>query len=373
MNDQSGADQRPTVLLVHGGASSEHGVSCLTAASVLKAIDHDRYQVIPLGITRSGNWVLVPIEEVIAMAVTEGQLPEVGGDHPEAVILPGGRLFAMTEGTARPVATIDVAFPLLHGPFGEDGTIQGMFEMLGIRYVGSGVAASANGMDKILMKTNFAQRGIPQGDWQPVTAQEWDHEPDQVRGRLAHLTFPLFVKPARAGSSVGISRITSLDELPAAIETARAHDPRMVVEAGLVGAREVECAVLADPSGGRPRASLVGEVRMLTDGFYDFQAKYLPSEGQVALDIPATIDPDVQQLVQQVAIDTFIAMDAEGLARVDTFVTEQGQVLVNEINTLPGFTPLSMYPQLWQATGVDYTTLVEDLIQLALARPLGLR
>ena len=365
------APDRPTVLLVFGGKSSEHPVSCLTAASVLAAIDTDAYQVVPVGITAGGRWTLVPFDEAAAMKTVDGRLPTVSGEHPEVVLGNGGVLYRVTDG-AGPVATIDVALSLMHGPYGEDGTIQGLFEMAGIRFVGSGVAASANGMDKALMKTTFARFDIGQGPWQLVTDSDWTHRRDATAARVASLGLPLFVKPARAGSSIGITRVTDLTDLPAAIETARQHDPRVVVEHGLAGVREIECAVLQGRDGAPPRASLLGEVRMLTDGFYDFDAKDLPGD-QVALDIPATVDDALQAAAQALAVRTFEAMGAEGLARVDMFATADGQVLVNEINTMPGFTQYSMYPALWQASGMSYAELIDELLALALARPLGLR
>lgn len=365
------ATGRPTVLLVYGGKSSEHPVSCLTAASVLAAVDTERYDVVPVGITAEGRWTLVPFDEAAAMRTVDDRLPTVTGDHPEVVLGNGGVLHRV-EGDLGPVARIDVAMSLMHGPYGEDGTIQGLFEMAGIRFVGSGVATSANGMDKALMKTCFARHQIAQGPWQLVTDLDWTQRREQTLARVAELGLPLFVKPARAGSSIGITRVTELADLPAAIEAAREHDPRVVVEHGLAGVREIECAVLQGRDGAPPRPSLLGEVRMLTDGFYDFEAKYLPGE-QVALDIPATVDADLEARAQALAVRTFEAMDAEGLSRVDMFVLPDGQVLVNEINTMPGFTQYSMYPSLWQASGMTYPELIDELLGLALARPLGLR
>ena len=361
---------RPTVLLVYGGHNSEHGVSCLTAAAVLGAINRERYEVVPVGITRQGHWTLVPIEQAAAMATIDNRLPEVDPGGTEVVLLPGGRLIRVGDGEQ--VAAIDVAFTLLHGPYGEDGTIQGQLEMAGVRYVGSGVATSALGMDKALMKTTFAHHGIPQGPWWLVTDADWTFRRQQTLAKVSELGLPLFVKPARAGSSIGISKVDDLAALPDAIETAREHDPRVVVEAGLPDVREIECAVLQGRPGEPTRTSLVGEVRMLNDGWYDFEAKYLPGE-QVALDIPATIEEDLQRRVQEVAARTFEVLGAEGLSRVDTFVTADGQVLVNEINTMPGFTQYSMYPSLWQVTGLAYPDLIDELLDLALQRPLGLR
>ncbi|MGJ6978966.1 D-alanine--D-alanine ligase family protein [Aestuariimicrobium soli] len=366
---------RTRVALVFGGASSEHGVSCLTAAGVLAALDHDRYEVVCVGIAPSGRWTLVDPERAAAMQTVDGRLPSVSPAGPEVVLVSTGRgpgLAVRDGSTLDEPRPIDVAFALLHGPFGEDGTIQGLFEMHGVRYVGAGVAASANGMDKHLMKACFAAAGLPQGPYEVITPSQWVLDREAALARLERLQLPLFVKPARAGSSIGITKVDDRAALADAIEAARAHDPKVVIEQGIVG-REVECAVLSSREGGVPRTSLVGEIRMVDgSGFYDFDAKYLPGE-QVALDIPATIDEGLQRRVQELAVHTFEAIGAEGLGRVDTFVLDSGEVLVNEINTMPGFTQYSMYPQLWEKSGLPYGDLIDELIQLALARPLGLR
>ncbi|WP_203566640.1 D-alanine--D-alanine ligase family protein [Aestuariimicrobium ganziense] len=367
---------RPRVVVVFGGASSEHPVSCLTAASVLKAIDRDRYDVDCVGITEGGRWTRIDPLWAARMATTAGRLPTVPDDGVGAVLVQDDErtlLCSVTEDGFADVVAVDVAFSLLHGPFGEDGTIQGQFEMVGLRYVGSGVAASAIGMDKHLMKVALAAAGLPQGDYRVIRPEQWVRDQAAALASLDGLSYPLFVKPARAGSSIGITRVTSPDELPAAIEGARKHDPKVVVEAGIVGAREIECAVLGGRGFDTPRASLVGEIRMHTEeAFYDFDAKYLPEE-QVSLDIPADVDDDLQRRVQDLAVATFEAMGAEGLGRVDTFVLPDGQVLVNEINTMPGFTELSMFPALWNETGMSYPDLVDELLTLALQRPVGLR
>lgn len=377
LTDVAGTTEgRPRVLVVLGGASSEHGVSCLTAASVLKAIDHDRYEVECVGITTSGRWTRVSPEWVASLVTIEGRLPTIPEDGVGAVLVQTGagtELRSVTADGFAEVVGVDVAFALLHGPFGEDGTIQGMFEMVGLRYVGSGVAASALGMDKHLMKLALGAAGMPQGDYEVVLPAHWAHDREGVLRRLDSLGYPLFVKPARAGSSIGISRVSASGELAPAIEEARRHDPKVVVEAGQVEAREIECAVLAGHGLEPARASLVGEIRMHSqDAFYDFDAKYLPEE-QVSLDIPADVDDELQRRVQELAVATFEALGAEGLGRVDTFVLPDGHVLVNEINTMPGFTELSMFPALWAATGMTYPELIDDLLRLALERPLGLR
>ncbi|WP_022909983.1 D-alanine--D-alanine ligase family protein [Aestuariimicrobium kwangyangense] len=363
------------VAIVFGGVSSEHGVSCLTAASVLQAIDLDRYEVTCIGIAPSGRWTLVDLDVARSLHTVDGVLPTVPESGPEVVLVSTGRGpgLCVREGDRldepRP---LDVAFALLHGPFGEDGTIQGLFEMHQLRYVGAGVAASANGMDKHLMKACFAAAGLPQGPYEVVTARQWATDRDAVTARLERLDLPWFVKPARAGSSIGITKVNHPEQVAAAIGTAQQHDPKVVIEQGIIG-REIECAVLGSPDGASPRTSLVGEIRMVDgSGFYDFDAKYLPGE-QVALDIPARIDDALQARVQEIAVQAFDAIGAEGLGRVDTFVLESGEVLVNEINTMPGFTQYSMYPQLWQKSGLGYGELIDELIAVALARPTGLR
>ena len=372
------AATRTRVALIFGGVSSEHDVSCLTAGGVTRAIDAERFDVIGVGITPSGRWVQVPTDEMAALEVNDGRLPRLDDDRPQATLLPGahgtGRIATLTDHGFTDVRDFDVAFALLHGPFGEDGTIQGMFEMLGIRYVGSGVAASAVGMDKDLMKRSLTAAGIPVCPWVRLTAHTWAAERDKIVQRIdANLAFPVYVKPARGGSSVGISRATSVDELDACVEEALRWDPKVIVEEGFVGAREIELAVLDVADGGTPRVSLAGEIRMHTeDAFYDFQAKYTPDE-QVSLDIPAEVASALLARTQKLAARAFRAMDAEGLARVDLFVTADEEIFINELNTMPGFTYLSMYPKLWEATGVSYPDLIAELIELALTRPMGLR
>jgi D-alanine-D-alanine ligase len=267
---------------------------------------------------------------------------------------------------------VDVVFPLLHGPWGEDGTIQGMFEMAGVRYVGAGVLASAVGMDKIYMKIVLRAAGIPVLPSVTVTAREWYRDPDGVRYRVADLGFPLFVKPARAGSSMGISKVHDASELAAAIEEAHRHDPKALVEQAAVGAREIECGVL-EALDGTPETSVPAEI--IVGGqhqFYDFAAKYLPEES-TELEVPADLPDALAAEVRELAVRAFEAIACEGLARVDFFVNPDGTVVVNEINTMPGFTPTSMYPRMWAATGVEYPALVDRLLRLALRRTTGLR
>jgi D-alanine-D-alanine ligase len=266
---------------------------------------------------------------------------------------------------------VDVVFPLLHGPFGEDGTIQGLLELGDVPYVGSGVLASAAGMDKHYMKVLLAGHGLPVGPYAVVTDRQWRADADAALATLEPLGLPLFVKPARAGSSIGITRVDDRADLRAAVEEARRHDPKVVVEAGISG-RELECGVLQDLDG-TPRASELGEIEVVSGhAFYDFEAKYV-AEADVRLSCPADVPAPVRERVQELAVRSFEVMGCEGLARVDVFLTDDGDVVVNEINTMPGFTPHSMYPRMWAASGLDYPALVDRLLQLALRRPTGLR
>jgi D-alanine-D-alanine ligase len=368
--------RRPRVALVFGGRSGEHAVSCMTAASVLRALDRSSYDVVPIGITRTGRWVLAA-DEPARYELTEGRLPEVTPDEGPQVVVPlesGDAALTVLEANQVPRALgeVDVVFPLLHGPFGEDGTLQGLLELADVRYVGSGVLASAAGMDKHVMKLLLAAQGIPVGDHLLVTARQWERDPESVRADVEELGYPVYVKPSRAGSSLGIARVKGPADLDAAVEDARRHDPRIIVEAEIEG-REVECAVLESIDGGAPATSLPGEIEVgAAYEFYDFEAKYLSGEA-VRLSCPADLPDDVVHRVRDLAARTFEALGCEGLARVDFFVRGDGDVLVNEINTMPGFTPISMYPRMWAATGLDYPSLVDRLVQLALHRRTGLR
>jgi D-alanine-D-alanine ligase len=367
---------RHRVAVVFGGTSSEHGVSCLTAAGVLSALDRDRFDVVGIGITRTGRWIVVDPATISRLGVTDGRLPELSESAAEALLMrvsSGSELAVREQSALSHLGPVDVALALLHGPYGEDGTIQGLFEMMGTRYVGAGVLASAVGMDKHYMKLVLAASGLPIGPFVPVTAAEWRRDKTACLEAIATLQYPLFVKPARGGSSLGISKVEDVGGLEHAVEVAHGYDPKIVVEQGFVGARELECGVLDDLDGGSPVASVVAEVRVHNgSGFYDFEAKYLPEE-QVDLDVPADVLPELVDQVQQLAIKTFEAIGCEGLARVDVFVTHEGQVVINEINTMPGFTRYSMFPRMWAASGVPYPELVERLITLALRRPVGLR
>jgi D-alanine-D-alanine ligase len=361
------------VAVVFGGRSSEHAISCVSAGSVLSHLDPERFEVVPVGITRDGGWVL-GTDDPRELVISSRSLPEVDGTR-TALALPGdptrGGLVVLDPDRAGEVFSgVDVVFPVLHGPFGEDGTIQGLLEMAGVPYVGSGVLASAAGMDKEFSKKLLAAEGLPVGDLvvlRPGTATITAAQRDR-------LGLPVFVKPARAGSSVGITRVTDWAELDAAIATAREHDPKVLVEAAIVG-REVELAVLEFPDG-TVRASVPAEIRIVGTGghtpeFYDFDAKYL--DDVCEFDIPAKLDDEVAEKLREMAVDAFHALDGQGLARVDFFVGPAGELTVNEVNTMPGFTPISIFPRAWAVTGIDYPTLLSTLVETALARGTGLR
>ncbi|MDT0165581.1 D-alanine--D-alanine ligase family protein [Actinotalea sp. AC32] len=376
-SDPSDPTRRTRVAVVFGGRSGEHAISCVTAASVLRAIDRTRYDVVPVGITRDGRWLLVA-DDADRWSLVDGRLPEVVADGSATdVVVPlasgDDELVAWDGDARRSLGAVDVVLPLLHGPFGEDGTIQGMLDLAGIRYVGAGVLASAVGMDKHFMKLVLAGNGIPVAPWVLVAPGRWERDAVGVTAEVTALGLPVFVKPARAGSSLGISRVDDLADLPSAIAAAHEHDPKVIVEAGVVG-REVECAVLGGRDGASPRTSVPGEIVVVDPGhaFYDFEAKYLDEDG-VVLRCPTDLPDGVEERVRELAALTFDAVGCEGLARVDTFVTPDGEVLVNEINTMPGFTPVSMYPRMWEASGVSYPELVDELLRLALERPTGLR
>lgn len=367
--------RKPRVAVVFGGRSGEHAVSCVSAGSVLAAIDRDRFDVVPIGISRDGRWVLAP-DEPEKLAITGDRLPEVE-ETGAAVVLSGdptqrGLVVREPGSVPREIGEVDVVLPLIHGPYGEDGTLQGLLELAGVRYVGSGVFSSAAAMDKGHMKALLKAAGLPVGSYAVVTPRQWERDPAAVRETAAALGWPLFVKPARAGSSVGITKVHGPEELDAAVEEARRHDPRVVLEAAVAG-REIECGVLEGLDGGPPEASVLGEI--VVGGpheFYDFAAKYLPDEG-TELVVPADLPDTVAEEVRTLAVRAFDALACEGLARVDFFVDDDGRVILNEVNTMPGFTPVSMFPLLWKASGLDYPALVDRLVETALARPTGLR
>src|SRR6476661_3824158 len=367
--------RKPRVAVVFGGRSSEHGISCVTAGSVLAAIDREAYDVVPVGIAPDGRWVLES-DEPTRLAIRGNDLPQVdAGRSPVALMgAATGADLVVAEPASVPsvIGEVDVVFPLLHGPWGEDGTLQGMLEMAGVRYVGSGVLASAIGMDKAYMKVVLQAAGLPVTPGIVVTRTEHAQDAIGVRTRIEELGFPCFAKPARAGSSMGISKVHDASEIDAALEEAFRHDPKVLVEQSMEGAREVECGVLGTLEG-PPETSRPGEVR--TGGeheFYDFEAKYLADQ-HTEIDIPADLDAETEQSLRAMAVRAFDALSCEGLARVDFFVMPDGSLVINELNTMPGFTPTSMYPQLWAASGLTYPELVDRLVQLALRRDTGLR
>ncbi len=356
-----------------GGRSNEHAISCVSAGSILRNLDPQRFEVIAIGITPQGSWVLTD-GNPDALAITNRQLPAVNSQSGTLLALPadpqwGGRLVSLPPGAGEVLASVDVVFPVLHGPYGEDGTIQGLLELAGVPYVGAGVLASAAGMDKEFTKKLLAADGLPVGPHAVLRPSR----PALSLDECERLGLPAYVKPARGGSSIGGSRVSSWDELPAAVAEARRHDPKVIVEAAVNG-RELECGVLEFPDG-TVRASTLGEIRVAgvrgrEDAFYDFATKYLDDAAE--LDVPAKVDDDVADAVRDLAIRAFHAIDCQGLARVDFFLTEEGPV-INEINTMPGFTTISMYPRMWAASGVDYPTLLATMVETALARGVGLR
>ena len=367
------ASERVRVAVVFGGRSSEHAISCVSAGSILRNLDPQRFDVVAVGITPQGSWVLTD-GNPDALAITNRQLPGVSDESGTALALPAdpqrsGQLVSLPPGAGQVLASVDVVFPVLHGPYGEDGTIQGLLELAGVPYVGAGVLASAAGMDKEFTKKLLAADGLAVGPYVVLRPSRPALHPEERE----LLGVPVFVKPARGGSSIGVSRVSSWDQLPAAVANARQHDPKVIVEAAIHG-RELECGVLEMPDG-TVEASTLGEIRVAgvrgrEDSFYDFATKYLDDAAE--LDVPAKVDDDVADAVRQLAIRAFKAIDCQALARVDFFLTDDGPV-INEINTMPGFTTISMYPRMWAASGVDYPTLLATMVDTALARGVGLR
>jgi len=361
--------QKTRIAVVFGGRSTEHAVSAVSAGGILAALDSDEYEVVPVGITREGRWVLTSGNPQ-SLAIDGRRLPEITDGSGDAVVLPGdptsgGLVVLDAADGARALGSVDVVFPALHGAYGEDGTIQGLLEMAGIPYVGSNVFASAAAMDKEFTKKLAAAEGIPVGPYVVLRAGTSLSDDDKRR-----LGLPVFVKPARAGSSYGISKVKDWADLEAAIAMARAVDPKVLVEAA-IGGREIECGVLEGEDGGPPEASMLAEVRVVRDHeFYDFEAKYL--DDSCEFDIPAGLPERVTRQIQEYAGQTFLALDCAGLARVDFFVTPELDIFLNEINTMPGFTPTSMFPRMWAASGLEYPKLVSRLVRTALGRGTGL-
>jgi D-alanine-D-alanine ligase len=386
--------------VVFGGQGPEHAISCMGAGTVLAILDRDRYEVVPVGILPDGRWVLTR-DEPERLAISGRTLPSVaavaGPDAAEAPAPPPapdaaaggpdpGHAVAPSPAAAAPVASVpgvlagvDVVLPILHGPFGEDGTIQGLLEMAGLRYVGAGVLASAVGLDKEYMKLVFAARGLPicpyvvvrDRDWQggPGAAGTATAERKRIYDAIAELGYPVFVKPARGGSSIGTAKANDQASVTEAIEGARRYDTKVIVERAVDGA-EIECAVLEGLDGGPPDTSLPGQL-VIAGGeeFYDFEAKYLDPTGSMA--IPAPVPPDVIDEIRRMAGVAFEAVSCQGFARVDFFYTRDGEILVNEINTIPGMTATSYFPKMWEATGLPLPRLLDRMITTALRRRPG--
>lgn len=344
------------VAIVAGGRSSEHPISCISASGVLAAIDRSKFEPILIGITQSGTWIDMRQSDF-----------ERGSDGLSYVPEGGEKLIVDIHGIKDSKGIdlgIDIAFPLLHGAYGEDGTIQGLFEMAGIAYVGSGVLASAVAMDKSFAKPIYADFGLKVADGITVHRDNWNKSKDLEIAKIRALGFPIFIKPARSGSSRGTSKVRDESEISAALEDAFNYDPRVLVEAAVVG-REIECAVLQIDS--VATASVLGEVRVHPPHeFYDFEAKYL--DGSTTFDIPANLAEPIASAISQAAITAFEALGCEGLARVDFFLSEDNQIIINELNTMPGFTPTSVFPALWEKTGKSYSQLITILLDSALSR-----
>ena len=377
MASRVGRVKKLRVGVIYGGRSGEHEVSVASAAAVFKHLDRTRYEPVAIRIEKDGRWGL-PDRPPAALAASDViEQGRLGSAHP---VRPGREAHLVAYPSEDSVLTIDrrkgeedaahvtglgldVVFPVLHGPHGEDGTVQGLLELANLPYVGAGVLASAVGMDKAFMKLAFAARGLPVGPYDVLIAPEWAGGPGAVAGRLEALGYPMFVKPANMGSSVGISKVASRDQLGPAVEAALAFDRKVVVEAAVPAAREIEVGVLGNDE---PAASVAGEVVPGRE-FYDYEAKYL--DGGSTLQIPADLPEAQAAEIRRLAIEAFKAVDCSGMARVDFLLSRtSGALFVNEINTIPGFTTISMYSKLWAASGLDYPALLDRLIQLAVER-----
>jgi len=357
--------KRLKVGVLFGGRSAEHEVSLRSAAAIVGALDRDKYEVIPLKIGRDGGWQLPAAREHAFLEGVAGEEPKPTGllaDPTCSELLVQEKPQASWQPHTGP-GRLDVVFPVLHGTYGEDGTVQGFLELTGIPYVGAGVAASAVAMDKALMKSVFCDRGLPVLPYQVISRFDWDRAAKQILAPIEeNLSYPLFVKPANLGSSVGVSKVKSFEELTPAICEAFRYDRKAIVEQG-IDAREIEVSVLGNDE---PRASLPGEV-VPSREFYDYRAKYIDDDSKLL--IPAPLDEETTSRAQQLAIDAFTAVDAAGMARADLFLSRStGELFVNEVNTIPGFTSISMYPKLWEASELSFSELVDRLIELALER-----
>ena len=346
------------VAIICGGRSSEHSISCISAKGVLEAIDRNLFEPILIGITLRGKWVALKSSDDFGLG-SDG-LPIVPDTAPGI----NADIHGLKNADGAPLA-IDLAFPLLHGAYGEDGTIQGLFEMADIPYVGSGVLASSVAMDKTFAKPIYADFGLAVADGITVHQRDWIAQRELEIAKIKALGLPVFVKPARSGSSRGTTKVKSDSEIAPAIEEAHRHDPRAMVEVAIKG-REIECAVLE--INGKAHASVLGEIRVHEPHeFYDFEAKYL--DGSTTFDVPANVTPEIARSISDAAVTAFEALGCEGLARVDFFLTEENQIIINELNTMPGFTSMSVFPMLWKATGKSYSEVITQLCNSALTRP----
>jgi D-alanine-D-alanine ligase len=349
---------KKSVAIICGGRSSEHSISCISAKGVLEAIDRNLFDPILIGITVRGKWVA--LKSTDDFGVGSDGLPIIPDTAPGI----NADVHGLKNAEGAPLA-IDLAFPLLHGAYGEDGTIQGLFEMADIPYVGSGVLASSVAMDKTFAKPIYADFGLAVADGITVHQRDWIAQRELEIAKIKALGLPVFVKPARSGSSRGTTKVKSDSEIAPAIEEAHRHDPRAMVEVAIKG-REIECAVLE--INGKAHASVLGEIRVHEPHeFYDFEAKYL--DGSTTFDVPANVTPEIARAISDAAVTAFEALGCEGLARVDFFLNEENQVIINELNTMPGFTSMSVFPMLWKATGKSYSEIITQLCESALARP----
>lgn len=350
---------KETIAILFGGRSSEHEISCLSAGGVLTAIDRNKYEVVLIGITKSGKWVLVPDNH--PLRIVDGDLPQVPDDALEVNANVGG--FSVDGKSLQ----IDLVFPTLHGPYGEDGVIQGFLETADLPYVGSGVLASSVAMDKSFAKQIFSAHGLKIAEGFTITANQWSSDESALQKKADDLGYPLFIKPARGGSSRGTTKVKSSEQFASAIAEAHRFDPKAMVECAVVGL-EIECAVLEID--GEVRASKVGQIKIDSKfEFYDFEAKYL--DGATQIIIPADIPESASEAIRTASIEAFISLGCSGLARVDFFFTNSGEIIINEINTMPGFTATSVFPKMWAATGKNYPQIVQALIDTAQRRTNG--
>ncbi|MGQ9489527.1 MAG: D-alanine--D-alanine ligase family protein [Anaerolineae bacterium] len=348
--------------VIFGGRSGEHEISLLSARSIMAAMDPAKYEIVPIGITHDGRWLLSG-DPMAVLSSANGQ----GAGAAEGTTIVGvqpARCELVPGATSSSLPPLDVVFPVLHGPYGEDGTVQGLLELAGLPYVGSGVLASSLGMDKVASKTVFRAHGLPVVAFWPVKRRHWEAEPGRVIADVeAHLRYPLFVKPANLGSSIGVSKVHNRAQLRVALDEAARYDRKLLVEEAVPNAREIECSVLGNDD---PEASVPGEI-VPSNEFYDYAAKYL--DGRSALLIPAPLSKEKAAQVRTLSVWAFQALDAAGLARVDFLMDGvSGALYLSEVNTMPGFTAISMYPKLWEASGIPYPELVDRLIELALER-----